>query len=152
VPPVALAGRHRGPAPYLPQVSCNPVAMPGAVEAGDLLRATYPGTSYGIARACGTDGMASEHYEGRAVDWFTSVRDPTGAARATSVLNWLLAPDAAGTPYANARRLGVMYLIWNNKIWGPTGPRRAGGPTRPAPPTRRSPTTRPATVTTSTSR
>ena len=40
--------------PYLEQDSCNPVAMAGAVKLGDLLRATYPGTSYGIARACGT--------------------------------------------------------------------------------------------------
>jgi peptidoglycan hydrolase-like protein with peptidoglycan-binding domain len=104
--------------PYLEQDSCNPVATPGAVKLGDLLRATYPGTSYGIARGCGSDGIASEHYEGRAVDWFTSVRDPAGAARATSVLNWLLGADAAGRRYANARRLGVMYLIWNNRIWG----------------------------------
>jgi peptidoglycan hydrolase-like protein with peptidoglycan-binding domain len=104
--------------PYLEQDSCNPVNMPGAVRLGDLLRATYAGTSYGIARGCGTDGIASEHYEGRAIDWFTSVRTTTGAARATTVLNWLLAADAAGHPYANARRLGVMYLIWNNKIWG----------------------------------
>jgi len=91
VPPVAQPAAIEAPAPYLPQVSCNPVAMPGAVALGDLLRATYPGTSYGIPRACGTDGMASEHYEGRAIDWFTSVRDTTGAARATTVLNWLLA-------------------------------------------------------------
>jgi peptidoglycan hydrolase-like protein with peptidoglycan-binding domain len=62
--------------------------------------------------------MASEHYEGRAVDWFVSVRNPVQAARATAVLNWLFAPDAAGNRYANARRLGVMYVIWNNKIWG----------------------------------
>jgi peptidoglycan hydrolase-like protein with peptidoglycan-binding domain len=52
------------------------------------------------------------------VDWFTSVRDPAGAARAKALLAWMLAPDAAGRPYANARRLGVMYLIWNNRIWG----------------------------------
>ena len=30
----------------------------------------------------------------------------------------LLAGDAAGHPYANARRLGIMYIIWNNQIWG----------------------------------
>ena len=118
VPSVAQPTAIEAPAPYLPQVSCNPVAMPGAVALGDLLRATYPGTSYGIPRACGTDGMASEHYEGRAVDWFTSVRDTTGAARAATLLNWLLATDPAGHAFANARRLGVMYLIWNNKIWG----------------------------------
>jgi peptidoglycan hydrolase-like protein with peptidoglycan-binding domain len=118
VPPVVLPAGIENVSPYLEQKSCNPVAMPGAVKLGDLLRATYPGTSYGIARACGSDGIASEHYEGRAIDWFTSVRDPAGAARAKAVLDWLLAKDSAGHPYANARRLGVMYVIWNNHIWG----------------------------------
>jgi peptidoglycan hydrolase-like protein with peptidoglycan-binding domain len=116
--PVRFPAGIEALSPYLEQDSCNPVAMPGAVRLGDLLRATYPGTSYGIARACGSDGIASEHYEGRAIDWFTSVRDATGAARARTVLNWLLGSDSAGHPYANARRLGVMYLIWNNRIWG----------------------------------
>ena len=83
--------------PYLPQVSCNPVAMPGAVALGDLLRATYPGTSYGIARACGTDGMASEHYEGRAVDWFISRARPGRRGAGGAVLSWLLATDAGGS-------------------------------------------------------
>lgn len=108
--------------PYLPQVSCRPASTPGAVALGDLLRATYAGTSYSIARDCGADGMASEHYEGRAVDWFVSVRKPDQAARATAVLNWLFASDAAGNRYANARRLGVMYVIWNNRIWGSYNP------------------------------
>jgi peptidoglycan hydrolase-like protein with peptidoglycan-binding domain len=92
--------------------------MPGAVALGDLLRATYKGTSYGIARACGSDGMASEHYEGRAVDWMVSRRNPAQLAQATSLIDWLLKADAAGRPYANARRLGVMYLIWDDHIWG----------------------------------
>ncbi len=83
---------------------------------GDLLRATYPGTSYGVARSCGSD--ASEHYEGRAVDWMVSKRKPAQLAQARSLIDWLLKPDAAGRPYANARRLGIMYLIWDDRIWG----------------------------------
>ncbi|MBL8931766.1 MAG: peptidoglycan-binding protein [Kineosporiaceae bacterium] len=105
-------------APYVPQNSCNPVWLPGSSALGDLLRATYPGTSYSVGRDCGADGMASEHYEGRAVDWFVSVRKPDQAARATALLNWLFATDAAGNRFANARRLGIMYIIWNDRIWG----------------------------------
>lgn len=116
--PANLPAAIEGLSPYEPQVSCNPVAMPGAVALGDLLRATYPGTSYGVARACWSDGMTSEHYEGRAVDWMISLRDPAQAAEARAVLDWLLRPDAQGRPYANARRLGVMYLIWDDHIWG----------------------------------
>ncbi len=118
VAPVAFPAGIEPLSPYLEQDSCHPVAMPGVVALGDLLRSTYPGTSYGIARACWSDGFASEHYEGRAIDWMTSVRDPAGAARAKAFLEWLLATDAQGHPYANARRLGVMYAIWNNRIWG----------------------------------
>ncbi|HYY11814.1 MAG TPA: peptidoglycan-binding domain-containing protein, partial [Kineosporiaceae bacterium] len=118
VAPVAQPAGLEALSPYLPQVSCNPVAMPGAVALGDLLRRTYPGTSYGIARACGSDGMASEHYEGRAVDWMASKRDPVKLAQVRTLLDWLLAPDDEGRPYANARRLGVMYLIWDDHIWG----------------------------------
>lgn len=118
VAPVAFPAGIEPLSPYLEQDSCNPIAMPGSVALGDLLRATYPGTSYGIARACWSDGFASEHYEGRAVDWMTSARDPAGAARAKAFLDWLLATDAQGHPYANARRLGVMYVIWDNRIWG----------------------------------
>ncbi len=104
---------------YVPASSCDPHAKPGATALGDLLRATYPGSSYGIDRTCGTDPLpTSEHYDGRAIDWFRSVRDPQQKADAQAVIAWLFAKDAAGNAYANARRLGVMYLIWNNRIWG----------------------------------
>ena len=116
--PSGLPQAIEEPASYLQQVSCDPQAKPGSVKLGNLLRATYRGTSYSVGRDCGADGMASEHYEGRAVDWFVSVRKPTQAAQAQEVVNWLLAPDAAGRPYANARRLGIMYMIWNDRIWG----------------------------------
>ncbi|MEJ2578321.1 MAG: peptidoglycan-binding protein [Kineosporiaceae bacterium] len=105
-------------APYVKQTSCDPTAKPGVTSFGRLLQRTYPGTSYAISRACGADGIASEHYEGRALDWFVSVRDGSGRVRARALLDWLLATDSAGHTYANARRLGVMYVIWNNQIWG----------------------------------
>lgn len=106
-------------ASYVPANSCDPKAKPGTTKLGELLTATYPGTTYGISRTCGTDPLpTSEHYDGRAVDWMTSVRDPQGKANAQALIAWLFAADDAGNQYANARRLGVMYIIWNNRIWG----------------------------------
>jgi len=105
-------------ASYVPANSCNPAAKPGTTKLGELLKTTYPGTSYGISRACGAGLPTSEHYDGRAVDWMNSVRDPKQAAQASAVIGWLAAPDARGNAYANARRVGAMYVIWNNKIWG----------------------------------
>jgi|1186.fasta_scaffold06887_2 peptidoglycan hydrolase-like protein with peptidoglycan-binding domain len=117
--PTGLPSALEGLARYVPANSCDPTAKPGAKKLGDLLLATYPTTTYGISRTCGTDPLpTSEHYDGRAVDWMTSVRTTAGKARAGAVLSWLLATDATGNQYANARRLGIMYIIWNNRIWG----------------------------------
>ena len=117
--PTGLPTAIENLASYVPANSCDPHAKPGATALGDLLRATYPSSSYGIDRTCGTDPLpTSEHYDGRAIDWFVNVHDVTQKAEATAVIKWMFAKDAAGHPYANARRLGVMYLIWNNRIWG----------------------------------
>ena len=37
--------------------------------------------------------------------------------KAEHLLNWLLAPDEFGNQFAMARRLGVMYIIWNKQMW-----------------------------------
>ena len=105
-------------AAYVPADSCDPTAKSGTVDLAQLLTATYSGTSYAISRVCGTDSSISEHYEGRALDWMVSVRDATQKAEATTVIHWLFATDSNGNAYANARRLGVMYILWNNRIWG----------------------------------
>jgi hypothetical protein len=36
---------------------------------------------------------------------------------ANAFLRWLLGRDESGTRFAMARRLGVMYIGWNNRIW-----------------------------------
>jgi hypothetical protein len=116
---------------YVPQTACDPTGKPGTVALGRLLSATYPGTSAGIERSCGGGPNAvSEHFEGRALDWTASIRDPRQAARAAVVLRWLLAPDSRGNGYAYARRLGVMYLIWDNRIWSADDPRAGWQPYR----------------------
>jgi peptidoglycan hydrolase-like protein with peptidoglycan-binding domain len=120
--PAAPTGFPSGIEPltkYVPADSCDAQDKPGSAALGRFLKATYPVSSYGISRSCGTDAMSTtEHYEGRAVDWMSSSRVPQQKANAEAVISWLLAKDRAGNPYANARRLGVMYVIWNNKIWG----------------------------------
>ena len=34
------------------------------------------------------------------------------------MVKFLLATDKWGNKFANARRMGLMYMIWNNKMWG----------------------------------
>ncbi len=103
---------------YVEQTSCDPTVKPGTQKLGDLLARTYPGISWSSAYQCGDDGRRSEHYEGRAIDWMVSARSSSQKATASAVISWLLATDSRGNKNAIARRLGVMYVIFNNQIWG----------------------------------
>jgi hypothetical protein len=105
-------------APYVAQSSCMPSIQPGTAKLAHLLVTTYPGPTAGSAYACGTNGPVSEHYEGRAIDWMVSVGNPAQFTSAKSLIAWLLATDRGGNKFAMARRLGVMYLIYNNRMWG----------------------------------
>lgn len=104
-------------AAYEPQGGCDPAAKPGVLGFRDLLLERYPGSrNMGIGRPCGLPGV-SEHKEGRAFNWGLNAYDPAERAVADEVLGWLLGPDEAGNPYAMARRLGIMYIIWDGRIW-----------------------------------
>ncbi|MBB5953749.1 hypothetical protein FHS29_000319 [Saccharothrix tamanrassetensis] len=111
-----------GYAPHDPQNTCDPTDKPGVVEFKDLLAATYGNRHWGISRAC-DQGATSEHKEGRALDYAFNVTDATEQAQADDVLNWLMATDRHGNAHALVRRLGIMYIIWNNQIWSATDPR-----------------------------
>ncbi|MFF5365494.1 hypothetical protein ACFY4I_39945, partial [Streptomyces scabiei] len=98
-----------------PQRGCDPAAKQGVLAFRDLLLATYLGTtSLGISRECGAPGD-SEHKEGRALDWGVNVNGQ--AHIAADLLDWLLATDRHGNTHALARRFGIMYMIWNRRIW-----------------------------------
>lgn len=116
-PPAPPAMRTIEPlAAYVPQTSCDPHTKPGAAKLGNLLTAKYPGTIYYSPRPC--DRSVSEHYEGRAIDWMVHQNNKTQKADGDAVLKWLFATDKYGNKYAEARRLGVMYIVYNNRIWG----------------------------------
>lgn len=102
---------------YEGQAQCDPQAKAGTQKLADLITATYGADqTVWIPRACDIGGQ-SEHKEGRALDWMTSVRHPQERANAEAFLAWLLGPDQFGNPYGNAMRLGVMYIGWNDRIW-----------------------------------
>ena len=106
---------------YVGQVACQPVARRGTVKLARLLASTYRNygaTAWSSTYPCGTDGTRSEHYDGRAIDWMVNVRNKKQHAAAKAAIAWLLATDRAGHRFAMARRLGVMYLIYDNRMWG----------------------------------
>lgn len=122
-----IEGTNQNQVPWQPAATCKvgskvSTDKPGPVSFRNLLLATY-GTSVGgltvftgIARPC--DGTISEHTEGRALDWGMDYRNAPMRADGQAVLNWLFATDKFGNQHAIARRLGIMYVIWNHKIYG----------------------------------
>lgn len=102
-----------GYASYVGQSTCSASAKPGVSAFVNLILKTYPCTgTYGIVRACNVGGT-SEHKEGRAWDWKLNYPHPA----ADALIQWLLATDAQGNKHAMIRRIGIMYMIWNRKIW-----------------------------------
>jgi hypothetical protein len=109
--------------------TCDPVDKPGALRLAALIRQTYGSDQViGISRASDCSALPSEHAEGRAVDWMLNASNAHDFATAKTFLHWLLAKDADGNPYAMARRLGVMYIIWNKRMWRAYDPSRGWAP------------------------
>jgi hypothetical protein len=104
-------------ADYEGQRRCKPKAKAGVVAFSQLLQATYPdSTWFGISRGCKVGGQ-SEHKEGRALDWSRDASDPAQRGTVKALLDWLFATDVHGNEHAMVRRLGIMYIVWNRRIW-----------------------------------
>lgn len=105
------------PSSYDAQRTCTRGPRPGTVALSRWLLKRYPATrSLGLMRACGTGGT-SEHKDGRAFDWGADVRNAAQRRAAYDFIRKALATDAAGNAHALARRMGIMYLIYNDTIW-----------------------------------
>jgi hypothetical protein len=104
---------------YERQERCSPWAKAGVLAFRNLVLAAFPGTGAGsISRACHVGGT-SEHKEGRAWDWPMNAGRASDRRRVSSLMNWLRGQDRHGHDYGMARRTGVMYVIWNRRIWFP---------------------------------
>ena len=102
-------------ADYVPQEKCSPRPKPGTeVLARWLVRR---GGGYGpISRRCG-DGGTSEHKEGRAFDWTLDAGSRKDTRLAQAFLDYAFATDGHGNEHARARRMGIMYIIWNDHMY-----------------------------------
>jgi len=116
--PTGLPAAIEPLAQYVEQTACSPITRTGTASLATLLRRTYTDTTTATVYGCGTDGTRSEHYDGRAIDWMVSALDAHHLAEANAAIKWLLATDSHAHTFAMARRLGVMYLIFDNRMWG----------------------------------
>ncbi len=102
-------------AAYEPQTSCSPTAKPAMEYLARWLVRRFGGEYGGISRACG--GSKSEHKEGRAFDWTMDADDAGDQRRVQRFLKKVLRTDRRGNEHALARRMGIMYIIWDDQLY-----------------------------------
>lgn len=105
-----------GYASYQPQTKCSPKAKPGTLELGRWLVKRQGGGFGGVSRSCESGGT-SEHKEGRAFDWRLDATKKADRQRAAAFLALVKKTDKAGNTDARARRMGIMYIIWNDHMY-----------------------------------
>ena len=120
--PAAMASVDGGGLPvedyatYDPQTTCSKQPKAGTVALGAYLVATYGGSGGAVNRPC-SGSSTSEHKDGRAIDWVLDASSKDDRLRAKTFLAAALATDAEGNPDALARRMGIMYVIWNDRMY-----------------------------------
>ncbi len=102
---------------------CDPTNKPGPDRLRGILSFWFGPPSlfnpnWHIGRPCNQGKPGSYHHEGRALDFYVDYREP----RAQAIVNWILATDEYGNPHSKARRLGIMQIIWQDKIWSSNRP------------------------------
>jgi hypothetical protein len=101
---------------YQPQTTCTKAPKPGTIALGEYLVATYGGGGGAVNRSC-TGSSTSEHKDGRAIDWTLDATSKEDRQRANQFLAAAFADDDEGNTDALARRMGIMYLIWDDHMY-----------------------------------
>jgi len=102
-------------ADYQPQTKCAKKAKPGTRLLGRWL-VRRGGDGGPTTRPCRSGGT-SEHKDGRAFDWMLDARRKQDRRVAREFLEYAFATDADGNEHAIARRMGIMYVIWNDRMY-----------------------------------
>jgi hypothetical protein len=73
------------------------------------------GAARATMRSCSSS--VSEHQDGRAIDWSMDAAKAADRDEVDRFLAKLFATDADGEEHALARRMGIMYVIWNDHMY-----------------------------------
>lgn len=103
-------------APYQPETRCRDRAQPGTRALAAWITDRFRGgAAVASIRAC--SASTSEHQDGRAIDWAMDARKRAHRREVRRFLDGLFRADKDGHEHATARRMGVMYVIWNDHIY-----------------------------------
>lgn len=105
-------------ASYEAPVRCHTKPKPGTVVLGRWVARQYGGGWLGFGRDCSKkNGPTSEHQTGQAFDWALDATSRRDRRTADRLMERLFAADRRGNEDALARRMGVMYLIWDDQMF-----------------------------------
>ena len=103
-------------ASYQPQTRCSPKAKPGTKQLSRWIVNHFDGGYGPISRPCRSGGT-SEHKEGRAFDWTLDATRKADRLRAAAMLERIFRARQDGEGHVLARRMGIMYVIWNDHMY-----------------------------------
>ncbi len=103
-------------ASYDPSSKCHEKPRAGTAYLARWVVRRFGSSLAGMSRPCQHEAT-SEHQTGRAFDWSLDAREKSDRALAHEFMDRIFATDARGNTDAWARRMGVMYLIWNDTMF-----------------------------------
>ena len=103
-------------ASYQGESGCRDHPMKGTKQLAAWIDKKFSGGSANASmRACSSS--VSEHQDGRAIDWTMDAASQADRDEVDRFLGKLFQADADGEEHALARRMGVMYIIWNDHMY-----------------------------------
>lgn len=107
-----------GYASYDASSTCHSKPRAGTQYLGRWVARHYGGGYVGFGRACSKKtGPTSEHQTGRAFDWSLDASGERDRRLAREFMQRIFATDGRGNDDALARRMGIMYLIWDDQMY-----------------------------------
>jgi len=103
-------------ASYQGENGCRDRPMKGTKQLAAWINKKFSGgTASASMRACSSS--TSEHQDGRAIDWTMDAAKEADRNEVDRFLTKLFAEDADAEAHALARRMGIMYIIWNDHMY-----------------------------------
>ncbi|HEU5038106.1 MAG TPA: hypothetical protein VFT70_13950 [Nocardioides sp.] len=114
--PAAAQAQIEDYASYDPSSTCHEEPKAGTAYLARWVVKRYGGSLVSMSRDCHRRAT-SEHQNGRAFDWALDAHSRADRQRARAFLGRIFATDKRGHSDAWARRMGVMYVIWNDRMY-----------------------------------
>jgi len=97
---------------------CHAKPRAGTDYLGHWVARHFGGGYVGYGRQCDkSDGPTSEHQTGQAFDWSLDATKRHDRRTAKDFFHRIFEKDARGNTDAWARRMGIMYLIWDDEMY-----------------------------------